>query len=77
MQLLQRPILTRVRALLASGVALVALGGGVLAAGEASGATTGANVLFILPDDMSSSELAGMPNVESLIAGEGTPSNEA
>jgi N-acetylglucosamine-6-sulfatase len=77
MQLLQRPILTRVRALLASGVALVALGGGVLAAGEASGATTGANVLFILTDDMSSSELAGMPNVESLIAGEGTTFNEA
>jgi N-acetylglucosamine-6-sulfatase len=77
MQLLQRPILTRVRALLASGVALVALGGGVLAAGEASGATTAANVLFILTDDMSSSELAGMPNVESLIAGEGTTFNEA
>jgi N-acetylglucosamine-6-sulfatase len=77
MQLLQPPILTRVRALLASGVALLALGGGVLAADDASGATTGANVVFILTDDMSSSELAGMPNVESLIAGEGTTFNEA
>jgi N-acetylglucosamine-6-sulfatase len=75
MQLLPR--LTRVRALLVSGVALLALGGGVLAASDARGATTGANVVFILTDDMSSSELAGMPNVESLIAGEGTTFNEA
>ena len=77
MQLLPRPRLTRARALLVSGVALLALGAGVLAAGKARGATTGANVVFILTDDMSSSELAGMPNVQSLIAGEGTTFNEA
>ncbi|HEY6771723.1 MAG TPA: sulfatase [Solirubrobacterales bacterium] len=77
MQLLPRPRLTRVRALLVSGVALLALAGGVLVASDARGATTGANVVFILTDDMSSSELAGMPNVESLIAGEGTTFNEA
>jgi arylsulfatase A-like enzyme len=67
----------RARALLVSGVALLAIGGAVLGAGDARGATTGANVVFILTDDMSSSELAGMPNVESLIAGEGTTFNEA
>jgi N-acetylglucosamine-6-sulfatase len=77
MQLLPRPRLTRARALLAAGVALLAVGGAVLAAGDARGATTGANVVFILTDDMSSSELAGMPNVESLIAGQGTTFNEA
>jgi arylsulfatase A-like enzyme len=77
MQVLTRPSLAHVRALVVSGVALLALGAGVLVAGEARGATTGANVVFILTDDMSSSELAGMPNVESLIAGEGTTFNEA
>jgi arylsulfatase A-like enzyme len=77
MQLLPRPRLARARTLIASGVALLALGAGVLAAGEARAARTGANVVFILTDDMSSSELAGMPNVESLIAGEGTTFNEA
>jgi arylsulfatase A-like enzyme len=77
MQLLPRPRFAHVRTLIASGVALLALGAGVLVAGEAKGATTGANVVFILTDDMSSSELAGMPNVESLIAGEGTTFTEA
>ena len=35
------------------------------------------NVIFILTDDMTSSELAGMPNVESLIGAQGTTFNEA
>jgi N-acetylglucosamine-6-sulfatase len=77
MQLHQPPRLTRARALLASGVALLALGAGVLASSEARGATTGANVVFILTDDMTSSELAGMPNVQSLIAAQGTTFNQA
>jgi N-acetylglucosamine-6-sulfatase len=65
------------RTLIASAIALLALGAGVLAASQARGATTGANVVFILTDDMTSSELAGMPNVESLIGGQGTTFNEA
>jgi arylsulfatase A-like enzyme len=58
-------------------VAVVALAAGVLAASEARGTTTGANVVFILTDDMTSAELAGMPNVQSLIGAEGTTFNEA
>jgi N-acetylglucosamine-6-sulfatase len=63
--------------LIASAGALLALGAGVLATSQASGATTGANVVFILTDDMTSSELAGMPNVQSLIGAQGTTFNEA
>ncbi len=48
-----------------------------MAASEARGASTGANVVFILTDDMTSSELAGMPNVQSLIGGQGTTFNSA
>jgi N-acetylglucosamine-6-sulfatase len=77
MQLHPRPRLTRARALLASAVALLALAAGTLASTDAKGATTGANVVFILTDDMTSSELAGMPNVQSLIAGQGTTFNQA
>jgi arylsulfatase A-like enzyme len=74
---LPRSILTRARTVLACAVALLALGAGVLAATQARGATTGANVVFILTDDMTSSELAGMPNVQSLIGAQGTTFNEA
>jgi len=77
MPLIPTPRLTRARALFASTVALLALAGGVLAAGDARGAMTGANVVFILTDDMTSSELAGMPSVQSLIAAQGTSFNEA
>jgi arylsulfatase A-like enzyme len=63
--------------LLAFAVALLALAAGVNAASEARAAETGANVVFILTDDMTSSELAGMPNVQSLIGAEGTTFNEA
>jgi arylsulfatase A-like enzyme len=65
------------RTLVASAIALLALAAGVLAASQARGAMTGANVVFILTDDMTSSELAGMPNVESLIGAQGTTFNEA
>ena len=74
---LPRPRPTHVRTLLASAVALIALAAGVLAASEARAATTGANVVFILTDDMTSAELAGMPNVQSLIGAQGTTFNEA
>jgi N-acetylglucosamine-6-sulfatase len=77
MQLLLRPRLTHARTLLASAVALLALVAGALASSEARGATTGANVVFILTDDMTSSELAGMPNVQSQIAAQGTTFNQA
>ena len=43
----------------------------------AEGAPARPNVLFILTDDMTTSELAGMPNVQSLIAAQGTTFNEA
>jgi N-acetylglucosamine-6-sulfatase len=77
MQLLSRPRIPRVRTALASAVALLALGGGALAASDASGAQTGANVVFILTDDQTSSELAGMPNVLNLIGAQGTTFNDA
>jgi N-acetylglucosamine-6-sulfatase len=63
--------------MIASAVALLALGGGALVAGEAQGASPRPNVVFILTDDMTTSELAGMPNVQSLIAAQGTTFNEA
>jgi N-acetylglucosamine-6-sulfatase len=74
---LPRPRLTHAHTLIAAAVAALALGAGVLATSQANGATTGANVVFILTDDMTSSELAGMPNVQSLIGAEGTTFNEA
>jgi N-acetylglucosamine-6-sulfatase len=77
MQLFRLPRLTHARTVLASAVAVLALAGGTLAASEARGAVTGANVVFILTDDMRSSELATMPNVQSLIAGQGTSFNRA
>ena len=69
--------MTHAHTLIASAVAVLALGAGALATSEANGATTGANVVFILTDDMTSSELAGMPNVQSLIGAQGTTFNEA
>jgi N-acetylglucosamine-6-sulfatase len=67
----------RVRAVLVAAVALLALVVGALITGSASGAPTQANVLFILTDDMTTSELAGMPKVMSEIAAKGTSFNEA
>jgi arylsulfatase A-like enzyme len=73
----QRSRLTHARTLVASAVAVLALVAGTMTASDARGATTGANVVFILTDDMTSSELAGMPNVQSLIAAQGTTFNQA
>ena len=77
MQLRPRPRSTHARTLFASAIAALALAAGVSAASDARAATTGANVVFILTDDMSSSELAGMPNVQSLIGAQGTTFNRA
>jgi arylsulfatase A-like enzyme len=67
----------RARAALATAMALVAVVAGALAAGRAEGAAVGSNVIFILTDDMTSSELAAMPHVMSEIAGQGTTFNRA
>ncbi len=77
MQLISRQRLTHARAMLAAMVALVVVAGAALAAREAEGAPGNPNVVFILTDDMTTSELAGMPNVQSLIAAQGTTFNEA
>jgi arylsulfatase A-like enzyme len=63
--------------MVATTVALVVVAGAALAARQAEGAPAKPNVVFILTDDMPTSELAGMPNVQSLIAAQGTTFNEA
>ena len=67
----------RARAVLAACCALLAIAGGALVAREAHGAPSQKNVVFILTDDMTTSELSVMPNVQSLLAGQGTSFNEA
>jgi len=64
----------RARLILGAALALLALAS-VVATHQASGASSQPNVLFILTDDMTSSELAGMPNVQSLLASQGTTFN--
>jgi arylsulfatase A-like enzyme len=68
---------SRALAAIAAGLALLAVAAGWLTARTAEGAPTSRNVIFILTDDMTASELAGMPNVQSLIAGQGTSFNRA
>jgi N-acetylglucosamine-6-sulfatase len=64
------------RALGIAGALLVLLALGALVRSlPAKGAAPKYNVVFILTDDMTSSELAGMPNVQSLIASQGTTFN--
>src|SRR4051812_1473201 len=72
-----RPTLTRAWATLAAAVALLAIVGATLAAREAQGASSQKNVVFILTDDMTASELSAMPNVESPMAGPGTGLHQA
>jgi N-acetylglucosamine-6-sulfatase len=76
---LSRPRLSHARAwaTLAAALTLLAVVGGAIAAREASGASSQKNVIFILTDDMTSSELSAMPNVQSLLAAQGTTFNEA
>ncbi|MGE5858786.1 MAG: sulfatase-like hydrolase/transferase, partial [Solirubrobacterales bacterium] len=79
MQLLSRQRLTHARAWAALAAAAMLLGilAGALAARDARGASGQKNVVFILTDDMTTSELSAMPNVQSLIAAQGTTFNEA
>ena len=72
-----RPTHARAWAILAAALALLAIVGAGVAAREASGASSQKNVIFILTDDMTYSELSAMPNVQSLIAAQGTSFNEA
>src|SRR3954453_11464479 len=73
----QRPLHTGAWAMLAAAFALLAIVGGALLAGDAQGASSQKNVVFILTDDMTSTELSAMPNVQSLLAGQGTTFNKA
>jgi N-acetylglucosamine-6-sulfatase len=79
MSLLSRPRPTYARAwtTLAAAVALLAIVGAAIAARDAQGAPSQKNVVFILTDDMTTSELSAMPNVQSLLAAQGTSFNEA
>ena len=63
-----------VRALAAALLAMLAVLSAALLAREASGASPGKNIVLILTDDMTTSELAAMPNVQALIAAHGTSS---
>jgi N-acetylglucosamine-6-sulfatase len=63
--------------MLGAALALLAIAGAGLLARDAHGAPSQKNVVFILTDDMTSSELAAMPNVQSLIAAQGTSFNKA
>jgi N-acetylglucosamine-6-sulfatase len=76
---LPRPSPTHARAwiTLAAAIALLALVGATLAARDARGASSQKNVVFILTDDMTTSELSAMPNVQSLLAARGTTFNAA
>ncbi len=65
------------RAILAASLALLAIAGAALTVRDAQGASSQKNVVFILTDDMTTSELSAMPNVQSLIAAQGTSFNEA
>jgi N-acetylglucosamine-6-sulfatase len=56
---------------------MLAITGATLLAGNAQGAASQKNVVFILTDDMTTSELSAMPNVQSLLAGQGMTFNEA
>ena len=58
--------------MVAAALALLAIVVAGLAAREASGASSQKNVIFILTDDMTYSELSAMPNVQSLLAAQGT-----
>src|SRR4051794_4227390 len=72
-----RPMHARAWTTLAAALALLAIVGAGQLARDAQGASSQKNVVFILTDDMSTSELAAMPNVQSLIAAHGTSFNEA
>src|SRR5882757_896165 len=72
-----RPRHTRAWATLTAAFLLLAIAGATLVARDAQGAPSQKNVVFILTDDMTTSELSAMPNVQSLLAAQGTSFNEA
>jgi arylsulfatase A-like enzyme len=72
-----RPTHTRAWATLAAAVVLLTIVGATALARDAQGASSQKNVVFILTDDMTTSELSAMPNVQSLLAGQGMTFNEA
>ena len=63
---LSRPRTTHARAwaILAAALALLAIAGSAVLARDAQGASSQKNVVFILTDDMTTSELSAMPNVQ-------------
>ena len=63
--------------MLVAALALLTIAGAGLLARNAQGAPSQKNVVFILTDDMTTSELSAMPNVQSLLAAQGTSFNEA
>src|SRR3954466_11468449 len=71
------PTHARAWATLAAALVLLAIAGATLLARDAQGAPSQKNVVFILTDDMTYSELSAMPNVQSLLAAQGTSFNEA
>jgi arylsulfatase A-like enzyme len=73
----QRPTHTRAWATLTAAVVLLSIVGAALTARDAQGAPPQRNVVFILTDDMTTSELSAMPNVQSLLAAQGTSFNDA
>src|SRR5262245_18912944 len=76
---LARRIPTHARSwpILAAAIALLAIAAGAISARDAQGAPAQKNVVYILTDDMTTSELSAMPNVQSLLAAQGTTFNEA
>jgi arylsulfatase A-like enzyme len=72
-----RPTHTRAWATLTAAVVLLSMVGATLTARDAHGAPPERNVVFILTDDMTASELSAMPNVQSLLAAQGTSFSEA
>jgi arylsulfatase A-like enzyme len=79
MQPLPRPNRTHTRAwaMLGATLALLTIAGAAFLARNAQGAPSQKNVVFILTDDMTTSELSSMPNVQALLAAQGTTFNEA
>jgi N-acetylglucosamine-6-sulfatase len=66
----------RLFAVLVAAAALLAALGAGLATREAKGASP-KNVIFILTDDQTTSEMSAMPNVQALLANQGTTFREA
>src|SRR5262245_38887201 len=66
----------RALAVIAACTGLLVASGAALLAGEAKSATP-KNVIFILTDDETTSEMSAMPNVQALLANQGTTFREA